>query len=123
MLMFVNRWRHCSIGSSSRKAFPASLAQILCQGASMFLSSKLPALHLLHPRCFLATYVCAEKTNHPICEIAVFRELVVALCRQPIVNSFVYVSPEVWNMGWQMEYSGNPPTQVPQIPLQFLLEV
>ncbi|XP_066154208.1 huntingtin [Euwallacea fornicatus] len=51
------------------------------------------------------------------------RNIVVLLCRLPLVNSYNFVPYRVWALGWQPKLSGKFLTQVPPLPIDMLQEI
>lgn len=63
-----------------------------------------------------------RKTSLPQFLIGPFRDAIVGLARQPLVNSYARTMPLVWKMGWVPVPEGPLKTELPPLPIEILKE-
>lgn len=65
---------------------------------------------------------CGKKFSLPPFLIGPFRDVIVGLARQPLVNSYARTLPLVWKMGWSPIPEGPLKTELPPLPIEILKE-
>lgn len=63
-----------------------------------------------------------RKSSLPQFLIGPFRDAIVGLARQPLVNSYARTLPLVWKMGWVPVPEGPLKTELPPLPIEILKE-
>lgn len=76
-------------------------------------------VHTLRTHFSLAS---SKSTSIPLAVVHSLRQVIIALARLPLVNSFVRVPPVVWKLGWQPALEGPFKTELPPLPVEILKE-
>lgn len=77
---------------------------------------------LIHRLLAILRPTYGRKTSLPQFLIGPFRDAIVGLARQPLVNSFARTLPLVWKMGWVPVLEGPLKTELPPLPIEILKE-
>ena len=77
---------------------------------------------LIHRLLGIVKPASGRKTSLPPFLIGPFRDAIVGLARQPLVNSYARTLPLVWKMGWAPIPEGPLKTELPPLPIEILKE-
>ena len=77
---------------------------------------------LIHRLLAILRPAYGRKTSLPQFLIGPFRDAIVGLARQPLVNSYARTLPLVWRMGWVPVPEGPLKTELPPLPIEILKE-
>jgi len=77
---------------------------------------------LIHRLLAILRPAYVGKTSLPQFLIGPFRDAIVGLARQPLVNSYARTLPLVWKMGWVPVPEGPLKTELPPLPIEILKE-
>lgn len=77
---------------------------------------------LIHRLLVILKPGSGRKSSLPQFLIGPFRDAIVGLARQPLVNSYARTLPLVWKMGWVPIPEGPLKTELPPLPIEILKE-